>query len=234
MAASDGRNVERIGHRGAPRRYLENTLPSFEEALRLGADAVELDVHVTADGRVVVHHDPVLSGKVSPAPLARQPISAIAARDIADVDLGSGARIPLLAEVLALVRGKAFTYVEVKAGDIQAVADVIDGSGAACAIHSFDHDAIVTALQLAPHIPRGILFDRWPASVESAVERTQARDVWPKASLVTRERVAEIHALGCRAIIWTVNDEARARALSSWGVDGICTDDLGVFGGIGA
>ncbi|HET9425615.1 MAG TPA: glycerophosphodiester phosphodiesterase, partial [Gemmatimonadaceae bacterium] len=72
MTASSGigRNVERIGHRGAPRRYLENTLPAFTEAVRLGADAVELDVHVTADGQVVVHHDPALSRRVTPAAMA--------------------------------------------------------------------------------------------------------------------------------------------------------------------
>lgn len=225
-SSGNGRNVERIGHRGAPRRHLENTLPGFEEAVRLGADAVELDVHVTADGKVVVHHDPDLSRRVEPRALAGKPISAITSADVSSVDLGSGARIPLLSDVLALLRGRAFVYVEVKAGDIQAVADVIDASGAACAIHSFDHDAIVAALQVAPHIPRGILFDRWPESVSAAVNRTQARDVWPKASLTTRERVEEIHALGCRVIVWTVNDAARARELAASGVDGICSDDL--------
>src|SRR5688572_30232822 len=67
------RNVERIGHRGAPRRYLENTTPSFREALRLGATAVELDVHVTSDGVPVVHHDPVLSARVTPTAMVRKP-----------------------------------------------------------------------------------------------------------------------------------------------------------------
>lgn len=229
MASSDGRNVERIGHRGAPRRFLENTLPSFEEALRLGADAVELDVHVTADGQVVVHHDPGLSRQVKPPGLRGRAVSTIRSDELGGVDLGDGARVPLLSAVLATARGKAFVYVEVKAGDIAAVAEVIDASGASCAIHSFDHEAIVAALRVAPHIPRGILFERWPSSLDAAVSRTQARDVWPKGSLITAGRVAAIHALGCRTIVWTVNDAARARELSGWGVDGICTDDLAVL-----
>ena len=49
----------RIAHRGMPRRLRENTLPSFAAALAAGADGIELDVHATSDGVVVVHHDAV-------------------------------------------------------------------------------------------------------------------------------------------------------------------------------
>ncbi|MEO5566951.1 MAG: glycerophosphodiester phosphodiesterase [Gemmatimonadaceae bacterium] len=220
------RKVERIGHRGAPRRFLENTTPGFAEAIRLGADAVELDVHVTSDGQVVVHHDPALGPTIRPRSLARKAISAVTGPDIIAVDLGDGSRIPRLDEVLAVTRGRVTTYVEVKAGDIQAVVDVIAGSGATCAIHSFDHDAVATAREIAPHIPRGVLFDKWPVSPRSIVARTAARDVWPRHTLVTRDRVREIHDLGCRVIVWTVNDANRARELVEWGVDGICSDDL--------
>src|SRR4051812_22339036 len=77
MTTSTGSNVERIGHRGAPRRYLENTTASFREALRLGGDAIELDVHVTSDGLPVVHHDPVLSARVTPTRLVRKGIDTL-------------------------------------------------------------------------------------------------------------------------------------------------------------
>jgi glycerophosphoryl diester phosphodiesterase len=209
--------------------HLENTLPAFEAALKLAADAVELDVHVTADGRVVVHHDPNLKRGVTPTALAGRPISALKASELAAVDLGGGATMPLLSEVLELTRGRVVTYVEVKAGDIQAVVDVIDESGATCAVHSFDHEAIVMASKLAPHIPRGVLFERWSTSIQSVVDRTQARDVWPKHSLVTESRIAEIHSLGCRTIIWTVNDPGKAEQFTTWGADGLCSDDLTLF-----
>src|SRR4051812_42573257 len=228
MTTSSRRNVERIGHRGAPRRYLENTTPSFQEALRLGADAIELDVHVTADGLPVVHHDPVLSARVTPASFVRKPLASIDAVGARSIDLGAGSRIPTLEEVLAVVRGKK-AYVEVKEGDIQAVANVIDASGTTCAVHSFDHDAIASALRIAPHIPRGVLFDEWPDAPAAIVERTAARDVWPKNSLLTTARVKELQGLGCRVIVWTVNDAGRIRELTEWGVDGICTDDLTLF-----
>jgi glycerophosphoryl diester phosphodiesterase len=230
MTIPTGRNVERIGHRGAPRRYLENTTPSFSEALKLGADAVELDVHVTADGKVVVHHDPVLSARVTPVGFIRKAIGSIDGKAIETIDLGAGSRIPFLRDVLGIMKGRGTAYVEVKAGDIQAVANVIDASGTTCALHSFDHDAIAAALAAAPHIPRGVLFDDWPKSPRAIVDRTKARDVWPKNSLVTRARIAELHGMGCRVIVWTVNDARRIRELSEWGVDGICTDDLTLFG----
>jgi glycerophosphoryl diester phosphodiesterase len=228
MATSSRSNVERIGHRGAPRRYLENTLPAFSEALSLGADAIELDVHVTADGVPVVHHDPVLSARVKPAGFIRKPIAALTRSDIAAIDLGGGGRIPTLAEVLSVMTGKK-AYVEVKEGDIQAVAAAIDASGTTCAVHSFDHAAIASARQLAPHIPRGVLFDEWPESPAAIVERTAARDVWPKNSLVTPARLKELHGMGCRVIVWTVNDARRIRELTDWGADGICSDDLTLF-----
>jgi glycerophosphoryl diester phosphodiesterase len=222
-------NVERIGHRGAPRRYLENTTPAFQEALRLGADAVELDVHVTVDGLPVVHHDPVLSARVTPSSMVRKAINSVDSAAIASVDLGAGARIPTLAEVLQSVKGKK-AYVEVKEGDIQAVADAIDASGTTCAVHSFDHDAIASARRIAPDIPRGVLFDEWPDSAAAIVERTAARDVWPKHTLLNPARVKELKGIGCRVIVWTVNDAGRIRELADWGVDGICSDDLTLFG----
>ena len=228
MTTAGRRNVERIGHRGAPRRYLENTTAAFTEAVRLGADAIELDVHVTADGLPVVHHDPVLSAMVTPAGYVRKPIASLNAASIGEIDLGAGSKIPTLAEILRVMKGRK-AYVEVKEGDIQAVADVIDASGTTCAVHSFDHEAIVSARRLAPHIPRGVLFDEWPESPAAIVERTAARDVWPKNSLLTYARVKEIQGIGCRVIVWTVNDAERIRELTEWGVEGICSDDLTLF-----
>jgi glycerophosphoryl diester phosphodiesterase len=121
--------------------------------------------------------------------------------------------------------------VEVKAGDIQAVAAVIEASGTACAVHSFDHSAIESASRAVPGIPRGVLFDEWPASPAAIVRQTEARDVWPKNSLVNSKRVQELHDLGCRVIVWTVNDAGRIQELTEWGVDGICSDDLTLFTG---
>lgn len=207
-------------------------MPSFEEALRQGADAVELDVHVTVDGAVVVHHDPDLSSSVEPASFRRRALSGLTLGEVRAVDLGRNAHIPVLAEVLALVRGRATAYVEIKAGDVSPVVRAISESGAVCAMHSFDHDAVADAARHSTSIPKGVLLERWPVSLEAIIQRTKARDVWPKASLITAARIEEIHALGCRAIAWTVNDPMLAKQLTSWGIDGLCTDDLTMLPGV--
>src|SRR3954462_8175018 len=102
---------QRIGHRGAPTEFAENTLPSFRQAFARGADAIELDVHTTADGVVVVHHDPVLPS--TGAGMAR-PIAALAWAELRTVELGPGVTVPPLEDVLDLVAGTATAYVEIK------------------------------------------------------------------------------------------------------------------------
>lgn len=223
---------ERIGHRGAPRDFLENTLPSFERALELGADAIELDVHATADGVVVVHHDPVLGNGV-PAAWRGRPLSSISWGELQGIELASGVTVPSLSQVLDLVSDRATVYVEIKGHGIEAVvAETLDRAGAAtrCAVHSFDHDAIARMATLAPDIPRGLLFDRTLPDVRSAMARADARDAWPSWKLVDRTFVAAVHGIGGRVVAWTVNTRATAAHLRALGVDGICTDDLLVLG----
>jgi glycerophosphoryl diester phosphodiesterase len=207
---------------------MENTLPSFAEALAQGADSVELDVHVTSDGIPVVHHDPGFSRRISPGSLRGASLGSLTLAQIQTVDLG-GAMVPTLEEVLVVMAGKASVYVEVKAGDIVPVVETIRRSEAVCAIHSFDHAAVAEAGHNGPGIPRGALLDRWPRSRAEVVRMTECRDLWPKDSLVTEERVDAIHQLGCRAIVWTVNDRSRGEELMRWGVDALCTDDLTLF-----
>src|SRR5947209_8418242 len=132
--------VERIGHRGAPREFPENTLPAFDRALALGADAIELDVHVSSDGVVVVHHDPDVQGR----PIRTSPWSALSR-----VELAHGIFIPSLQQVLDLVGSRATVYVELKGQAVEKPAiEVIAASSAHCAVHSFDHEAVARSAHL--------------------------------------------------------------------------------------
>ena len=76
-----------LAHRGASGHALENSLAAFREAIRLGADGVELDIHTTADGCLLIHHDPVISGL---GPIASHPLQAIRA-----TPLPNGEPIPI-------------------------------------------------------------------------------------------------------------------------------------------
>src|SRR5687768_16417859 len=133
-----------IGHRGAPRERPENTLASFLRALDLGADAVELDVHATRDGVVVVHHDFVPRADASVAALRGRPIAELTAAELATFKT-SGEPIPTLAAVLEAIGPRATVYVEIKGRDIESsVIDTIAGAPSVrgVAVHSFDHRAV--------------------------------------------------------------------------------------------
>ena len=222
------RHVERIGHRGAKRELPENTLAAFERAFVRGANAIELDVHATADGVLVVHHDPVLGHTAGP--VAGRAISSLTDRDVTAVELAAGITVPTLASVLAATPPDRRVYVEIKGEKIEGlVAELVRGSQRDCAVHSFDHDAIARLREIAPDIPRGILFEDRGVDMEGAVRRTGARDVWPNFRLIDQPMVDRIHALGCRAIAWTVNSAEVAADLMALGVDGLCGDDVRIF-----
>ena len=216
-----GPGIELIGHRGAPREFPENSLPAFQRAFERGAAGVELDVHVTLDGVVVVRHDPTLPRR------GRRAISEVRWEDVSAIELASGIGIPRLDQVLVVVPVGRTAYVELKgAGVERAAIDVIRAGSAQCAVHSFDHDMVARAAELAPEIPRGLLFERYPEDVIGAMRRTGARDVWPQWKLIDAPLVDAVHAEGGRVIAWTVNSKVAGDALATLGVDGLCGDDV--------
>lgn len=209
----------RIGHRGMPRLARENTLPSFQLAIDAGADGLELDVHATADGVVVVHHDA--------APRGGPAISSLTLADLRRHDAAPGVPIPTLLELCELVSGRVTLFVEVKAAGIeQQVLDALSAYHGDTAIHSFDHALVGRIRRLDSSRRLGILFDETPVQVAQAMAATGALDVWPRWPLVTAELVSAVHEAGGRVIPWTVNDQARAQALASLGVDALCGDDV--------
>ena len=211
--------IELVAHRGAKRERPENTLAAFARAIERGADALELDVHATRDGVVVVHHDPVVQG----TPHA---IAARGARELRELEVG-GEPIPTLAEVLALAAGRATVYVEIKGARIEeSVVEVVRASTASCAIHSFDHAAVARVRRIAPEIPRGLLFEHRGADMLAALDAHDARDLWPEVGLVTRDLVERVHRAGRRVVVWTVNEIDDAARLAAIGVDALCGDDV--------
>ena len=221
-----------IGHRGAPRERPENTLPSFLRALELHADGIELDVHCTIDRVVVVHHDEIPRATPPSGRLAGKRIDALTFDELQGFSVRGLALISTLAEALAVIKGRADVFVELKGAGIEReVVEQIRASvaPARCAVHSFDHAQVARARALAPEIRGGILFDRPVADVVSAMRASHALDVWPSREHVTETLVREVKEAGGRIIPWTVNDGAQARTFAAMGVDGLCTDFLPVL-----
>jgi glycerophosphoryl diester phosphodiesterase len=212
--------VEIIAHRGAPRQRPENSLPGFDLAVRDGANGIELDVHCTRDGAVVVHHDPA----VRQGPF----INTLTLDELHQFPLAPGVEIPTLEAVLDLVAHVAPTavvYVEVKGRGIeQAVVEVLDRARVPTAVHAFDHRVAARVTSLRPSIPTGILLDSYLIDPAAALVNAGARDYWLQWSFIDRDLVRQVQDAGGRVIAWTVNETADASALASLGVDAICSD----------
>jgi glycerophosphoryl diester phosphodiesterase len=201
-----------------PHLARENTLPSFSAALSAGADGIELDVHATADDVVVVHHDPMLAGgaEIRTTPYAK----------LLDL-IGGSELLPTLDDVCALVRGSAELFIEIKGDHIeQLVLHSLRGYSGRHAIHSFDHALIARIARCDEHPRLGVLLEDSTPGATELMQRVGALDLWPQYTLATPLLIEEVHAIGGRVIVWTVNSADSAHRLALIGADGICTDDV--------
>jgi glycerophosphoryl diester phosphodiesterase len=207
-----------VGHRGFPRRELENTLPSIEAAINSGADVVEVDVQATADGVPVLSHDDNL-GRTFGIPLN---VRSATWGEVRKVEKGRY-RVPTLREALELVAGRVGMFVEVKhAEDAPKVVEVIREVGAErwVAVISF-HEEAVAGISLY----KGLVYAKPPGRVADA-KKLGCHLVLPHFRLATDKAIAFAHRLGLAVVAWTVNDETTAARLWSAGIDGIATDDV--------
>jgi glycerophosphoryl diester phosphodiesterase len=217
--------LEIIAHRGASRERPENTLAAFTRAVDLGADGVELDVHLTADGVLVVHHDPVPHDPPNRA-LAGRAIGSLTLEELGAFRVG-GERIPTLEEVTDAVGGRAIVYCELKgAGTAAPAVALLERLGAGAAVHSFDHRQIAEARRLAPAVPRGVLEASYHIAPTFSMESVDAWILWMAADLIDRDLVDAVHARGARLAAWTVDAPTEMQRLARLGVDALCTNDV--------
>jgi len=212
-------------HRGCTEGFSENTLDAFVEARRLGADGVELDVRLTADGALAVHHDAEIPG-----------LGVIADLGVADLP----AHVPLLADVLAVCDGMVVN-VEIKnapqdpgwdAGEAVAAltAAAIEEAGWTdrVIVSSFQVTTLRAVQAADGRLALGALwgFGAEPGPALAAAAASGFRAVHPFVSSVTPELVEQAHAAGLAVNVWTVNAPDDLRAMVGLGVDTVITDRL--------
>jgi glycerophosphoryl diester phosphodiesterase len=204
-----------IGHRGASGHEHENSRAAFRRARALGAEGVELDIHATHDGAIVVHHDPMLQG------LGR--IGDLPLDVVQQHHLPNGETVPQLSEILTLLRGMD-VWVEVKGIEEYLDAVLLRTLHAGpeperYAVHSFDHRIVRRLGERDGALRRGVLLDPLPVLAAAG-----ATVLWQAQVMVDRSLVDEVHRAGRRIIAWTANNDADLSRLIACGVDGICTD----------
>ena len=231
--------VKVIAHRGASHLAPENTLASIELAWQLGADAVEVDVHLTRDGRIVALHDPT-TGRTAGTHLE---VVATHSHHLRLLDVGrhkhpgfAGEAIPFLEEVLETVPPGRQLFIEVKCGpEILPRLDrtVVDsGKRSQVEIIGFDLDTMKAAKAIMPDVPAHWLCEKryWTRYSRLLARKAKAYGLdgldvhW---SGITRRFVSAVRKAGLKLYAWTVDEPAEAVRLREMGVDGITTNRPG-------
>jgi glycerophosphoryl diester phosphodiesterase len=239
-------SVLNIGHRGASADAPENTLASFDLALRRGADGIELDVHPSSDGVPVVIHDARLERTTS----GYGPVSALPVSILRRLDAGSwfnrrypalahnryaGLKIPTLAEVLKWVRKRnclAFIEIKVEKDRYPGIEEkVLEEIYRACAatlstVISFDLPTLERVRHLDSQVALGFDFTRPVLAVRHA-SSVGAACLLPHWALATRAAIRHAHRTGFRVMVWDVSPAVLMRRKILDGVDGIITSHPG-------
>jgi glycerophosphoryl diester phosphodiesterase len=241
-----------IAHRGGAQLMPENTLAAFADAMARGCDGAELDIQLTRDGQVVVHHDFRLKARLArkdgvwlsePGPR----IKDLTLQELRHYDIGTAqpggdyarahpllkpmdAAVPTLAEVAAMVTGRFALFVELKCDASKDSADPVALADAAYAITGgraiyvgFDWRALVRIRELGGAC--WFTTDRLSGGARPVIDmiaQAGGQGWFPNFPDATPDNVAHAHRLGLKVGAWTVNDPADMRRLAE--LDAICTD----------
>ncbi len=230
-----------VAHRGLSARFPENTLAAFRAAVAEGAEMLELDVGLSADGQVVVLHDRTLDRTTN----GSGPLSALPLAEIAGLDAGSwfapafaGEPVPTLAQVFDAVGAAIAINVEIKPEAVrsrgeggieeQVVALVRErGLDSRVVISSFEPTAVGRVKRRAPAIRAGLLYHHeMPFDVAALLELYGADGLHANQHHLTAEIVERVHGVGGYLGAYTANTEGELRRLVELGVDAIFTDDV--------
>jgi glycerophosphoryl diester phosphodiesterase len=209
-----------VAHRGAPDRALENSLAGFALAAADGADMIEFDVRLTADGEPVVFHD-ARTGRTAKENI---PVSSTSSARLRKVSLKNGEPVPFLADVLEIVRGKVPINIHVKTpGGTAAVCRVLSGMGyeGEVVLSSGLREECLAARTLRPDLPCGLVTRRPSASDIAFCLRHSLPSIHPDHRKLTFLRVRKVKSAGLVLIPYSVDDPEVFFRLVDGGADGV-------------
>ncbi|MEU8682693.1 glycerophosphodiester phosphodiesterase family protein [Streptomyces sp. NPDC048611] len=210
-----------IGHRGMMGVEPENTLRSFVRAEHEGLDVIELDLHLSKDGALVVMHDADVDRTTDGAgPIAERTLA-----ELRELDAGQGERIPVFEEVVAAV--KAPLQAEIKdVAAAQALAEVLRSRDLVDRVDviSFHDEALAAIRTLLPGVRTALVGSRYGADVVDRALAVGATMLSLNIRRLTLELVERAHAAQLKVVAWTVNTHDQLRLARGLGLDGVVTD----------
>ncbi len=225
-----------IGHRGIPYLAPENTIASFAKSLELGAEGIELDVHLSKDNEMVVCHDE----KVNRTTNGKGFIKDLTLEELRRLDAGSwysdsfsGQRIPLLSEVLDLVVDTSvMVNIELKTGIVsypglvEKVVELIRRYKLVdrVIISSFNHYSLIETMKIEPKLSTAILYSAGLYEPWAYAAAMDVKGLHPAYHSVNESGVAGAKAQGVFVNPWTVDEPQKMEQLAAMGIDGIITN----------
>ena len=218
-----------IAHRGASAYAPENTLAAFDLALALGISHIELDVHCTRDGQVVVMHDETIDRTTN----GTGPVTNYTLTELRCLDAGAwfgaefvGQRIVAYAEILERYRGRMHIHTEIKgrtAHLAQRAVNIIRhyDMTAQVTMTSFQQPPLQEVRTYAPELPTGWLVHEVNETIIMQARQLGFTQLCPLATTVTPALVRHLHAQGFVVRAWGVTNEALMRQVVDAGADGM-------------
>jgi glycerophosphoryl diester phosphodiesterase len=218
----------KIAHRGAKGYEPENTLKSVQKALDLNADGIELDVHLSSDGNIMVIHDETIDRTTNEKGL----VNNFSLAELNTFLIDGKYQIPTLREVFDLVDKKCLINIELKGlGTADKVVALIEEyiteknwNYEDFIVSSFDWDLLQETSNLNSHVLIGVLTEESLEKALAFAELIQAHAIHPDYQLLNAENVKEIQEKGFLVLPWTVDKEEDIQKIKSYNVDGIISD----------
>ncbi|MFG2331573.1 glycerophosphodiester phosphodiesterase [Streptomyces sp. NPDC048604] len=210
-----------IGHRGVMGVEPENTLRSFVRAEHTGMDVIELDLHLSKDGALVVMHDAEVDRTTDGTGLIVEQTLA----ELRGLDAGHGERIPVFEEVLDAIRSPLQAEIKDEAA-ARALADVMlrrDLVGRV-EVSSFHDAALAEIKELVPGVRTALIASRWGTDVVDRAKAVRAETLALNIRRLSLETVEHAHGEGLKVIGWVVNTQDHLRLVRALELDGAATD----------
>ena len=216
-----------IGHRGAKGHVAENTLASFAKAFELGADGIELDVHLSADGEIIVIHDHSVTRTTS----QKGNVADLSLSQLNHLRIDGIHNIPTLAQTIDAIPSK-IVNIELKAKQaakpvmhlIEKYVHENSRSYNQFLVSSFDWVALKEIHEANANIPLGVLTEVDLDLAVGFASSIKADTIHPYHHLLTAENTAQMQTQGFGVFAWTVNEPEDLARMKSFGVDAIITD----------
>ncbi|OGN02568.1 MAG: hypothetical protein A2651_00090 [Candidatus Yanofskybacteria bacterium RIFCSPHIGHO2_01_FULL_42_12] len=213
----------KIGHRGAMGYEPENTLRSFDKAIELGVDMIELDIHLCKTGETVVIHDESVDRTTNGQGL----VGNMELGELKLLDAGKGERIPVLEEVLSLVNKRAAVNIELKGRETaQPAADIIrqhvsnGWNPELFIVSSFDWDELREFRRCAFGNRIGVLFNNNYDDLFDFAGEVAAYSIHVPQEKASEDLISDIKRRGFKVFVWTVNEKEDIEKIQKLGADG--------------